>query len=369
MQPWEKQPEEPARWYARFDIFRRLGPGRTLEAAYRIAAKAEGLSKKRAGEEWHVHARRWQWRERAEAWDAVQGEVLQAQEQERRLEGREARLHMIDELLAAVFRVLVLANLPNLQEVEARQWLPTMRLLFKDLVLLQRSELGLPAGVDGAPGGAPCCAAAPPLGTQKAESIPPFTADELAAAQQELLERGEWGPESTPSQSPQSPKKLLALTGPDPALSIDIAALRTAKADAGLDFQRLEHATRDDLDAYLRRERSHGRPVRYVHIASHAGSAGIQFADGLADGAWLSAMLQGVQVLVLAGCKSDRIGDWLSVVPHVVSLADKISHQDAAILTQHFWSGIARGLKPDEALDGALARCSPVVSEFVVRHW
>jgi hypothetical protein len=58
-----------------------------------------------------------------------------------------------------------------------------------------------------------------------------------------------------------------------------------------LDFHRIESATRDDLDTYLRRERSHGRPVRYVHIASHADSAGIQIADGLADGAWLSAIL------------------------------------------------------------------------------
>jgi hypothetical protein len=207
-----------------------------------------------------------------------------------------------------------------------------MRILFKDLVLLQRGELGLPVDVDIDPAG------------------------EVAQAQQEIAHL-------------YAPKKLLALTGPDPALSIDIAALRATKADTALDFHRIENATRDDLDAYLRRERSHGRPVKYVHIASHADSAGIQFADGLADGAWLSAMLQGVQVLVLAGCRSDRVGDWLSVVPHVVSLADRISHQDAAILTQHFWSEIARGVKPGEALDAALRRCSPVVSEFVVRHW
>jgi hypothetical protein len=305
-----------------------------------VASEAEGLKASRPGEQWYIQARLWNWRERAEAWDAQQREELRAKEQDRRFDSREHRLGMIDQLLGAVFKVLVLANLPSMEEVEARKWLPVMRLLFKDLVLLQRGELGLPVDVE----------------TDPAAEISPFTADELAAAQAEI-------------QHLYAPKKLLALTGPDPQLSIDIAALRAVKADANLDFQRIEHATRDDLDAYLRRERSHGRPVRYVHIASHADSNGVQFADGLADGSWLSAMLQGVQVLVLAGCKSDRVGDWLSVVPYVVSLADRISHQDAAILTQHFWSGVARGLDPGEALDAALARCSPVVSEFVVRHW
>lgn len=365
MQPWEQQPQEPPRWYARFEIFRRMGPRRTLNEAFRIAGEAEGFHGKSASGSWKQQARLWKWRERAEAWDAAQREVLQMQEQERPLDSRAARLRMIDHLLATVFDALVLANLPNLEEMEARKWLPTMRLLFKDLVLLQRGELGLPGPVGDADDR-----------RQATDDVPPYTADELAAAQRELetWEARDWPPTFQPPQSlnlliSQSPKKLLALTGPDPSLAIDLAALRTVKAESGLDFHRIEQATRDDLDAYLRRERSHGRPVQYLHIASHADHTGVQFADGLADGAWLSAMLQGVQVLVLAGCRSDRVGDWLGVVPHVVSLADKISHQDAAILTQHFWSEIACGAGPDEALSAALRRCPPVVSEFVVKHW
>jgi hypothetical protein len=356
-QPYERLPDEPSLWYARFEIFRRLGAQRSVAEAHRLACEAEGRKAPRSSKEWQIIARRWNWRARAEAWDAEQREALRASEQERRLDARERRLGMIDNLLSGVFRVLVLANLPGMEEVEARKWLPVMRLLFKDLVLLQRGELGPATGVG-------------PDGRPDPGAVAPFTADELAQAQVEL---DDWVIEKT-SESPghpvsHSPKKLLALTGPDPLLSIDIAALRAVKADANLDFQRIEQATREDLDAYLRRERSHGRPVRYVHIASHADSNGVQFADGLADGSWLSAMLQGVQVLVLAGCRSDRVGDWLSVVPYVVSLTDRISHQDAAILTQHFWSGIARGLDAGDALDAALKRCSPVVSEFVVRHW
>ena len=73
--------------------------------------------------------------------------------------------------------------------------------------------------------------------------------------------------------------------------------------------------------------------------------------------------------MLLAGCQGDRVGDWLGVVPYVVTLAEDITHADAALLTQHFWMGIGRGLSADAALDAALAHCAPVVSEYVIRHW
>jgi len=77
----------------------------------------------------------------------------------------------------------------------------------------------------------------------------------------------------------------------------------------------------------------------------------------------------GVQVLLLAGCHGDRIGDWLGVVPHVVTLDEAIGHDDAAVLCEHFWSGIGSGEAPAAALQAALAACAPVVGEYVVRHW
>ena len=89
----------------------------------------------------------------------------------------------------------------------------------------------------------------------------------------------------------------------------------------------------------------------------------------MVDGNWLSERLAGVDVLLLAGCEADGVGDWLGVVPHVVTLAEEISGEDAGTLTLHFWTGIGRGLEPGVALAMALERCSPVVGEFVVRHW
>lgn len=52
----------------------------------------------------------------------------------------------------------------------------------------------------------------------------------------------------------------------------------------------------------------------------HANHAAIALADGAVDGDWLSERLLGVQVLLLAGCHGDRLGDWLGVMPHVVTL-------------------------------------------------
>ena len=63
------------------------------------------------------------------------------------------------------------------------------------------------------------------------------------------------------------------------------------------------------------------------------------------------------------------MGDWLGVVPHVITLSEDISHGDAATLTEQFWLHIAKGRTPADALALALERCAPAVSEYVVRHW
>ena len=153
------------------------------------------------------------------------------------------------------------------------------------------------------------------------------------------------------------------------SLRIDLAALRTVKRLTGLAFHRLTDCSSNDLDAYLRRERAKGRPVVYLHLAVHAGPAGIDLADGRVDGNWLSERLLGVQVLLLAGCEGDRVGDWLGVVPYVVTLDEAIGHDDAAVLCEHFWTAIGRGEAPVSALEAALSACAPVVGEYVVRHW
>ncbi|MFN8469786.1 MAG: hypothetical protein U0X20_29790 [Caldilineaceae bacterium] len=150
---------------------------------------------------------------------------------------------------------------------------------------------------------------------------------------------------------------------------LDLAALRAVRSATGLAFKRMLDTSRPRFAGALRRERNLGRPVELLHLALHASPDGIEFADGIADGSWLSERLFGVRIMLLASCRGDSIGDWLGVVPHVITLSEDITHEDAAVLTQHFWHNIGLSMDPGAALDEALTHCPPAVSEYVVRHW
>jgi len=64
---------EPALWFDRFDRYRLLGPGRTVEAIWAEEKKGDA---RRSGQvipgSWYDAAKRWRWKARAEAWDASQ---------------------------------------------------------------------------------------------------------------------------------------------------------------------------------------------------------------------------------------------------------------------------------------------------------
>ncbi|MFM7173458.1 MAG: hypothetical protein ACKO4U_10550, partial [Caldilinea sp.] len=220
---WEKRSDEPLTWFNRFERYRLLGPQRSLEAASQRCAEVEGQRCPKSSRTWCDASRRWQWQERARAWDATHPSPLPGEEEAHRSDARQERLGMISKILKDLYVTLNLADLPNLEPDEARQF--------------------------------------------------------------------------------------------------------------------LTDASTEDLDAYLRRERSCGRPVSLLHLAVHAGHKGVQ----LADGKWLSERLLGVQVLLLAGCQGDRIGDWLGVVPFVITIDAAIGHDDAAVLCEHFWIGIRPG--------------------------
>lgn len=175
---------------------------------------------------------------------------------------------------------------------------------------------------------------------------------------------------AAPAMSAASPAKqrrpLLAVAlGSDGQLQVDVAALRGV---AAFQLAVLRDATRADLEALLERHRAAGNPVRNLHLGMHASHQGVAFADGLADGAWLSSTLAGVEVLVLAGCESDRVGDWLSVVPAVVSMRSKLDNRDASIFSRAFWTAIGQGQDAQAALDWALERSPADVGEMVELH-
>lgn len=161
---------------------------------------------------------------------------------------------------------------------------------------------------------------------------------------------------------------LIAAIGSDSALSIDLSSLRAVRTETGMEFLRIQNATLERLKTALYRERAHGRQCN-VHLAVHAGPLGVELGDQVIGPLILSEILDGVQILLIAGCEADQVGDFLGVVPFVVSFSEVVEHDDAAIFCRWWWTGIGNGLEPDVALHQALARSPSSLQEFVVKSW
>ncbi len=383
LQPWDRQPGEPTKWYGRFLVYLELGPARTLTEAFALVNKQEDKPAHCPNGRWTLAQRQWQWRARAQAWDIEQRDLLALSERNRRLAMREQRVAITEENLEVVRGVLRNMHLLEADEHEARKWLLEMRGFLRDMLWAQRLEFERVA-----------------YDKDEADDELRITADDLRAAQRALeaqqagaqLAGGQltgaqhagarqeisilpeaWvGPCVRPSERAQV-RTLLVCIGPDARQQMDLAALRAVRAATGLRFSRLVDTTQRKFAACLRRERGLGHPVELLHLALPVAAEGIQFTDGWADGNWLSELLQGVQVLLLVGCAGEnagaQLGDWLGVVPHVVSVGEEIGAEDAAVLTQHFWHAICAGKEPGVALEEALGYCPPAVAEYVVRHW
>src|SRR5258705_4204690 len=67
---WERMPDEPSRWFARFEQYRLAGPSRSLLGVFNADKLARGQPKQRCvSGAWAQAAQRWRWKDRADAWD------------------------------------------------------------------------------------------------------------------------------------------------------------------------------------------------------------------------------------------------------------------------------------------------------------
>lgn len=162
-------------------------------------------------------------------------------------------------------------------------------------------------------------------------------------------------------------KALLVVTASDVTGWMDLAAARSQPV--GLTVSRINGVTREKLKRYVDRGRMYNRPIELLHIGAHANEDGIKFDDGVADADWLSEHLAGVRVLLIAGCSADALGDWLGVVPYVVTMAETVRGDDAAKFARAFWAEIGAGNDPSASLDAAFLRAPSGMEEYVERHW
>jgi hypothetical protein len=161
---------------------------------------------------------------------------------------------------------------------------------------------------------------------------------------------------------------LLVAVG-DADFDVDLAALRKAQRVAGLSFVRISPTSRGQLERKIERDRALGRPVRWLHLSAHSSRDGVLFADGMGTWDWLSEILAGVEVMVVAGCLSDRAVDLLGVVPYVIAFSEEIENRDATLFAEAFWTAMAQHADVDLAVDIALDRCPPVLREIIERSW
>lgn len=171
------------------------------------------------------------------------------------------------------------------------------------------------------------------------------------------------------AQTPHAhPPLLIVAIGDDAALRLDLASLRAVRKATSMEFHRIPHATLAKLKTALDRQRGKGLPAN-VHLAVHSGPQGVQLSGELIDADMLSEVLDGVLVLVLAGCEGSEIADFLGVVPNVVSFSEEITHTNAAAFSRLFWTEIGYGVEPPAALERALDLAPSGLREFVVTNF
>lgn len=158
---------------------------------------------------------------------------------------------------------------------------------------------------------------------------------------------------------------LVVAIGEDSMLQLDLAVLRAVRTHTGMELIRIDDATLGKIKAVLDRLRANGRRAN-VHLAVHSDEQGVLLGGEQIDAGDLSEILDGVQVLLIAGCESSRLGDMLGVVPFVISISVEVSHGDASSFTRLFWMEIGKGLDPEEAMKLALDRAPSGMREFVV---
>ena len=173
LKPWDMQPDEPNVWYDRFWSYLMLGAARTVEECYRVRCEAgDRVKGDRATGYWYRMAKQYNWDARAAAYDQSRRQDLQAREEERRIQERERRRVMVSDVLEGCYAALKKANLGAMEEPDARRALPTLRALFHDAIQAYRLEMGEPTSID----------------QVKEDSALAITADDLAKAQQELMQ-------------------------------------------------------------------------------------------------------------------------------------------------------------------------------------
>lgn len=371
IEAWEQQPGEPDKAFGRFQVYLQLGPTRTLAEAARTAGGRSSGGGYAFGGNWSRYCREWNWRDRAQAWDIRQRDLMAISERNRRVALHHRRVELMEDHLEIVCEVLDRADLPGVDQEQAREWLPQMRMFLRDLLVAERQEFEHFHDDEDYGDGQAITADdlreavrewerehGEPYATPNFGNYRPAGAAHTATASDTSADDGNGDAGMRRPYVERAPSRLgrtISVCGrpqrdrPGGGLMLDLDTLRALRAETGLSFHRILDTTRKNFRQHLKREASFGRPVELLHLALPAAEAGVEFSDGLADGQWLRERLAGVRVLLLARYSSDQVPEWAGAVPHVMVLPDKIEEEEGAMVVRKFWHNIGLKMAPQEA--------------------
>lgn len=119
--PWDRQAGEPALWYNRFTVYRRMGPERTLLGAWRKATEAESGGIRRGAKlpgAWQRQYERWTWKARAEAFDRHKEAAAERKWNQRYDQQRETEWGLSQDLIAKAKQMMSMPLVKTNRTVE-----------------------------------------------------------------------------------------------------------------------------------------------------------------------------------------------------------------------------------------------------------
>lgn len=196
-----------------------------------------------------------------------------------------------------------------------------------------------------------------------------FLVSELQKAGMKNMELQRQLDVSTRNQPQTEISPVLVVIGSDAALKLDLTAMRAVQSETGMEFRRITDATFPVVKQYLDRARLNGHPYDKMHLAVRADHHGLILSGQVVDNIQFSEILKDVKILLIVGCAGSFIGDYLGVVPYVVTISETTSQADTAFFCRAFWTQIGKGKDATEALRSALRSAPSSMSEYVENHW
>lgn len=141
----------------------------------------------------------------------------------------------------------------------------------------------------------------------------------------------------------------------------DEIALNKAK----IPYRRIVNATKEKVEAELRKARQNKSMYKYIIFSAHSDSNGVVMSDSTyLDAYWMNQNLVGAEIVVLAGCKTNDMADALEhIVSVVISMSENIPTQASQGFSEAFWSSMIKDDNPEIAFTEAL-NVEPTVKPY-----